>query len=180
MLDACLFNANVRAGTIAHTLADARTIFRDKVKYPYENLPEGLRRHRSVVKDSADELMLSNNSSLRVGTSLRSGTLQYLHVSEYGKLCAKFPEKAKEVRTGALNTIQAGQVAFIESTAEGQEGHFHDLCREAQGQRRRGNNDIAGLFADLLFQHVGIVRVMQDKRAAAQQPDHQGGGDARE
>ena len=138
MLDACLFNANVRAGTIAHTLADARTIFRDKVKYPYENLPEGLRRHRSVVKDSADELMLSNNSSLRVGTSLRSGTLQYLHVSEYGKLCAKFPEKAKEVRTGALNTIQAGQVAFIESTAEGQEGHFHELCREAQSVRRTG------------------------------------------
>ena len=79
--------------------------------------------------------MLSNNSSIRVGTSLRSGTLQYLHISEYGKLCAQFPEKAREVRTGALNTVQAGQVVFIESTAEGQEGHFFDLCeaRESQG-----------------------------------------------
>ena len=32
MLDACLFNSNIRAGTIAHRLDDARVIFRDKVK----------------------------------------------------------------------------------------------------------------------------------------------------
>src|SRR4051812_22413241 len=47
MLDACVFNSNVRAGTIAHRLDDARTIFRDKIKYPYDNLPEGLREKRA-------------------------------------------------------------------------------------------------------------------------------------
>src|SRR5215204_5580886 len=82
--------------------------------------------------------MFSNNSSIRVGTSLRSGTLQYLHVSEYGKLCAKYPDKAREVRTGALNTIQSGQVVFIESTAEGQEGHFFELSEAARAKERRG------------------------------------------
>src|SRR5215207_225947 len=110
MLDACLFNADIRAGTIAHKLDDAKTIFRDKVKYPYDELPDAIKAARPVIKDSADELMFSNNSSIRVGTSLRSGTLQYLHVSEYGKLCAKYPDKAREVRTGALNTIQSGQL----------------------------------------------------------------------
>lgn len=138
MLDASLFNSNVRCGTIAHTRDDATVIFRDKVKYPYDQLPDGIKAAVPIIKDSATELMLANNSSIRVGTSLRSGTLNYLHVSEYGKLCAKFPEKAREVRTGALNTLQAGQVAFIESTAEGQEGHFFDLCEEAQAQQRRG------------------------------------------
>ncbi len=69
---------------------------------------------------------------------MRSGTLQYLHVSEYGQLCAKFPDKAREVRTGALNTVQAGQIVFIESTAEGREGHFYDLCEEAQAKQRMG------------------------------------------
>lgn len=137
MLDACLFNSNVRAGTVAHTLGDAKTIFRDKIKYPYDNLPEQIKRLRPVLKDSADELMFSNNSSIRVGTSLRSGTLQYLHVSEYGKLCAKYPEKAREVRTGALNTIQSGQIVFIESTAEGQEGHFHEISESAQSKQRQ-------------------------------------------
>ena len=43
MLDACLFNPNIRAGTIAHTLDDARVIFRDKVKFVYDNLPEDLK-----------------------------------------------------------------------------------------------------------------------------------------
>jgi hypothetical protein len=138
MLDQCVFNSNIRAGTIAHRLDDAKTIFRDKVKYPYDNLPEALRNARPLISDSSEELVLSNNSSIRVGTSLRSGTLQYLHISEYGKLCAQFADKAREVRTGALNTLEAGQVVFIESTAEGKEGHFFELCEAGQAKQRMG------------------------------------------
>lgn len=138
MLDACVFNKNIRAGTIAHTLLDAQTIFRDKVLYPYENLPGQILDAVPITKANATELLLGNNSSIRVGTSLRSSTLQYLHISEYGKMCANFPKKAREVRTGALNTVQAGQVVFIESTAEGQEGHFFDVCETAQAKKRMG------------------------------------------
>jgi hypothetical protein len=126
MLDACLFNSNIRAGTIAHRLDDARVIFRDKVKFTYDNLSNVLKAARPIIRDSADELVFANNSSIRVSTSMRSGTLQYLHISEYGQLCSRYPEKAREIRTGALNTVQAGQVIFIESTAEGREGHFYD------------------------------------------------------
>lgn len=139
MLDQCVFNSNVRAGVIAHNLDDAVAFFRDKVKFPYDNLPEQVRQANPATQDSARQLTFSNNSLLRVGTSLRSGTYQLLHVSEYGKLCARFPEKAQEVKTGALNTVHAGQIAFIESTAEGQEGHFYDLCQEAQAKARRGD-----------------------------------------
>lgn len=138
MLDACVFNRDIRAGTIAHTLLDAQTIFRDKVKYPYDSLPEALKAKVGIVQSNATEIMLSNNSSIRVGTSLRSGTLQYLHISEYGKMCAKYPEKAREVRTGALNTVQAGQLVFMESTAEGQEGDFFDTCERAISKGRMG------------------------------------------
>lgn len=138
MLDACLFNSNIRAGTIAHTLTDAQAIFRDKVRYPYDNLPDGLKAANPAIGDSKSELVLGNNSSIRVGTSLRSGTMNYLHVSEYGKLCAKFPEKAREVRTGALNTVEAGQIVFIESTGEGQEGHYFELCELARSKARAG------------------------------------------
>lgn len=137
MLDECVFNSNVRAGLIAHNLNDAKIIFRDKVKFPYDNLPAEIRNIRSTVEDSADCLTLTNNSSLRVGTSLRSGTNHYLHVSEYGKICAKYPEKAKEIRTGALNTVHKGQIIWIESTAEGQGGDFFEKCEEAQAESRR-------------------------------------------
>ncbi|PKR55411.1 terminase [Thalassospira marina] len=132
MLDACVFHHDTRAGVIAHTLPDAEAIFRDKIKYPYDHLPDGLKDAVPILKNNQTTLELGNNSIVRTGTSLRGGTLQYLHISEFGKICAKYPEKAREIVTGALNTIQAGQVAFIESTAEGQEGRFYDMCQEAQ------------------------------------------------
>jgi hypothetical protein len=73
MLDACLFNSNIRAGTIAHRLDDARTIFRDKVRCVYDDLPEVLKVAIPIIKDSVDELVFANNSSIRVSTSMRSG-----------------------------------------------------------------------------------------------------------
>jgi hypothetical protein len=84
--------------------------------------------------------LFANNSSIRVGTSMRSATLNYLHISEYGKLCAKYPEKAAEVRTGALNTVAAGQSVTIESTAEGAFGHFHEICEDARNMELAGHS----------------------------------------
>ena len=138
MLDACVFNSGIRAGTIAHTLADAQVIFRDKVRFPYDNLPDRIKELVPAQNDNTTELLLANNSGIRVGVSLRSGTLQYLHISEYGKICAKFPEKAREVRSGALNTVDKNQIVFVESTAEGQNGHFFELCQDARTLRNTG------------------------------------------
>lgn len=140
MLDVSLFFPDTRCGIIAQTQNDAQTIFRDKIKFPYDNLPEQLRTAVPIVRDNTTTLELANNSVIQVGTSLRSGTLQYLHISEFGKICAKYPHKAREIVTGALNTIQAGQIAFIESTAEGQEGQFYDMCQTAQSKRRTGES----------------------------------------
>jgi hypothetical protein len=139
MLDACVFFPDTRAGVIAHTRDDAEAIFRDKIKFAYDNLPDQIKAANPIKRDNTTALELENNSLIRVGTSLRGGTLQYLHISEFGKICARFPEKAREIVTGALNTIEAGQVAFIESTAEGQEGRFYELCEEAQAKARRGD-----------------------------------------
>lgn len=138
LLDNCLWQSDKRAGIICHNRDDAKTIFRDKVKFPFDNLPEQIRESMDPKQDSVNELLFPNNSSIRVGTSMRSGTLNYLHISEYGKLCAKTPEKAREVKTGALNTVQAGQVVFIESTAEGRAGHFFELSQRAQKMALEG------------------------------------------
>jgi hypothetical protein len=137
-LDACLFNPNTRAGVIAHKLDDAKVIFRDKIKYPFDNLPDQLRSRLSATQDSADTLTLANNSSVRVSTSMRSGTLQYLHVSEFGKICAMFPDRAREIVTGALNAVAAGQFVAIESTAEGQEGAFFEMTQRAIALKESG------------------------------------------
>ena len=137
-LDACIFTPNTRAGVIAHKLDDAKVIFRDKIKYPYDQFDDGLKAAAPALQDSADTLTFANNSSIRVSTSMRSGTLQYLHVSEFGKICAQYPEKAREIVTGALNTVEAGQFIVIESTAEGQEGAFYRMCQEARENASMG------------------------------------------
>ncbi len=131
-LDACLFNSNHAAGVIAHTKDDAEDLFTNKVKFAYDNLPEWLRKEITASTDSAKKLVFSNGSSFTVGTSLRSGTYQKLLISEYGKVSAKYPEKAKEIKTGALNTVEVGQQIFVESTAEGKAGEFFDLCENAR------------------------------------------------
>lgn len=138
MLDDCLFTPNCAAGIIAHNRDDAEAFFSDKIKFAYDELPPEFKQIVSAEQDTAKSMKFSNGSSIRVGTSLRSGTLQRLHISEYGKLCAKFPDKAREVRTGALNTVQAGQSITIESTAEGHAGHFFELCDKAQKRVDQG------------------------------------------
>lgn len=132
-LDCALFRANVRAGIIAQAEDVAKTIFRDKVQFAYNNLPPMLRDQMPLLRDSMSELLFAhNNSSIRVGTSMRSGTLQYLHVSEFGKIGAKFPDRALEVVTGSIPAVPSTGVVFIESTAEGQEGEFYKMCQRAE------------------------------------------------
>jgi hypothetical protein len=138
MLDDCLFMSNMSAGVIAHNLRDAKAFFNDKIKFAYDNLPETFRKVRAAEQDSADSLRFNNGSSIRVGTSLRSGTLQRLHVSEYGKLCAKAPDRAEEVKTGAFNTVHVGQQITVESTAEGRAGGFYDMVKLARDLATRG------------------------------------------
>ncbi len=132
LLDACLFNSNTSAGIVAHNREDSEAFFDDKVKFAYDNLDPEIRKVVSATQDSAKSLTFSNGSRIRVGTSLRSGTFQFLHVSEFGKVCAQYPAKAKEIVTGAFNTVQAGQFIAVESTAEGQGGYFHDMVLEAK------------------------------------------------
>lgn len=130
-LDICLFKANVAAGIIAHTREDAEHMFK-RIKFAYDKLPDAIKQLRTATVDSARELVFNNHSSLRVGTSMRGSTLQYLHVSEFGKICAHWPDKAREIITGSLNALGSRQYIFIESTAEGKEGAFYDMCKEAE------------------------------------------------
>jgi hypothetical protein len=85
-----------------------------------------------IKTDNAYEIEFGNGSGVEVGVSLRSGTKNFMHVSEYGKICAKAPDKAKEIKSGTLNTIAPRQLVFIESTAEGRAGDFYDKTQQAR------------------------------------------------
>ena len=132
-LDHALFVPNQRCGIVAQDEGAAKVIFRDKVKFAYDNLPPEIKRRFPLAKDAADELLFEhNNSSVRVATSMRSGTNDRLHVSEFGKICAMYPIKANEVITGSIPSVPDNGIVVIESTAEGREGEFFDMVEAAQ------------------------------------------------
>jgi hypothetical protein len=133
-LDTALFSKDpVRCGIIAQDREAAEALFRGKVKFAYDNLPEALRERMPLSKATASELEFGHNgSSIRVATSMRSGTIHRLHISEFGKICAKYPDKAREVVTGSIPAVPTNGVCIIESTAEGQDGYFYDMSQRAQ------------------------------------------------
>lgn len=141
-LDQAVFTPNYAAAIIAHGLREAEKIFRNKVKYPWDNLPAAVKALNPPVNVTTSEMVFKGGSSIYVGTSGRSGTLQFLHISEYGKICRRFPEKAKEIKTGSIPAVHAGGLVFIESTAEGTGGEFYDMVKEAEKQGQRPPNEL--------------------------------------
>lgn len=148
-LDTCLFKKNFSAGVICHSLEDAKDIFRNKIKFAYESLKiESINKiffelfeaklFKKVftlpvpLTDKNGAYIFNNGSSVRVGTSYRGGTLQDLHVSEFGKICRKYPDKAEEIVTGAFESVAIDGEITIESTAEGRDGRFYDTCQDAK------------------------------------------------
>lgn len=140
-LDYALFVPNVRCGIIAQDQEAAAVIFRDKVKFAYDNLDPALKAKFPLERDSASELLFAhNNSSVRVATSMRSGTIHRLHVSEFGKICAKYPDKAREVVTGSFQAVPQSGIIIVESTAEGQDGEFYKMVQRALGYEQQGRD----------------------------------------
>lgn len=143
-LDDCLFNENFSAGCICHDLDSAKDIYRNKIRFAYRCITDEQKeliaelgyQLPEPVNDKDNGYVFSNGSSIRVGTGYRGGTLQSLHVSEFGKICKKYPDKAKEIVTGAFEAVAVGNVITIESTAEGREGYFYDYCKTAEKRKK--------------------------------------------
>jgi len=137
MLDSCLFRSNTAAGIIDFKLEDAKKKLA-KIRFAYENLPVSVRTKVALSKDNEDELHFSNGSRIEVGTSHRGGTLQFLHVSEYGKTAVEKPDAAMEIKTGAFQTLAIGQRIVVESTCHGTAGLFRDMVVDAQNHDKTG------------------------------------------
>lgn len=130
-LDYALTHDWVNVGIIAQDRETAEEIFRDKIRPAYDNLPKNIKDKYQVNTDSTRALSFSNWSRISVSTSFRWGTLQFLHISEFWKICAKYPEKAREIVTGAIEALAIDWYLFIESTAEWNEWPFYEFFTKA-------------------------------------------------
>jgi len=135
--DAAIFEG-AKCALIADREKVAKRLFREKVMYAYDNLPEEIKAACPAKNESAGELVFENGGSVYIDTSFRGGTLTWLHVSEFGKICAKFPEKAREIVTGAFEAVGSDGVITLESTAEGQQGYYFTYCQEAEALHLSG------------------------------------------
>ncbi len=139
ILDEILFNTNRDALIIAHTVTDATEIFDKKIDYAIRNMsPEVKGASFKLVRNSAKKVQVvvdygpeeGSTSGIQVSNSGRSGTYFYVHISEFAKLCIKYPATAKEVETGTFPAVPFDGNIFIESTAEGMAGRFYELFNE--------------------------------------------------
>lgn len=62
-LDHAIFNANQRCGIIAQGLKEATSIFQDKVKFAYDNLPAEIRARYPLKTETKSELIFEHNNS---------------------------------------------------------------------------------------------------------------------
>lgn len=152
VLDFSLFTKDKTSGVVDKTDPDAVRKL-EKIKFAYDNLdstdkPEcsdgtltentaaigALLKSTVFVKKKNDhEFAFSNGSQIWAGTGMRGGTLQFLWITEMGYTSFYFPEKAKEIKKGALNTVHAGNRVVIETTHEGGKfGEWYSIAKLAQ------------------------------------------------
>ncbi len=148
MLDECLWNRNLSAGIVSYSLQHAQHIFKKIIGHALDTIRPELKPLIGVVNRSAHEITFNNGSSLRVDTTLRGGTNQLVLVSEFGKTCARSPQKAEEIITGSLQSVSKDGRIIIESTGEGNSGFFCELINNAV---IRGNDNLSELEYKLFF-----------------------------
>lgn len=131
-LDTAIWSPVERVKIIALDIPLAQGIFRDTIKFAYDKLPDIFKNAAPLASDpSKNEIVFTNESIIEVSTNARGTTPTYLHVSELGKIAAKYPDKAEEILMGAITAVTANGLIFVESTAEGEEGIFYDMVQAA-------------------------------------------------
>ncbi|WP_205880079.1 terminase [Lampropedia aestuarii] len=131
-LDTALFSEDPMACAIVAQDRDTAGKLFAKVIFAYDRLPDALKAQFPIVKRTAEEVQFGHNgASVRVATSARGGTIHRLHVSEMGKIGAKYPQKAKEIVTGSIPAVPLTGIVIVESTAEGESGRYYEMVKAA-------------------------------------------------
>lgn len=138
MLDTCIFIPETDAAIIAQDKDTAKKIRDGKIKFAWDRLPPVIRAMTPLETDNVTELKWNNGSRMTVSSSVRGGTISFLHVSEYGIVCAKDPLKAQEIQEGSFPAVPENGISVIESTVESPYGIFSDMVRSAESLSQLG------------------------------------------
>ena len=130
-LDSCLTKPGYQAGIQSYGQDEAEKLSK-RAELMWNELDQNIKDllGLTLVSNNSKGMTFSNGSILKIG-NFRGDTLQGLHVSELGKIAKKYPEKAKELKTGAFQAVSVNNKITIESTAEGRTGLFYIMWQKA-------------------------------------------------
>lgn len=136
--DDTVFISNLSSGLMAQGKDEAATLL-ERCKFTWAHFDQDVKDYlgRATDKQNTSEIAFNNHSTIYIRTSFRSATLHRLHISELAKIANKFPVKAKETKTGTLQTLAPGNYGVIESTAEGA-NMFKKMWTTAVNQMAQG------------------------------------------
>ena len=133
-----MFRPGTQAGVQSYGKDEAEKL-KMKIDFAWERLDQRIKDALNLTtdKDNTSMIEFSNGSTLKIG-NFRGDTLQMLHVSELGKIAKKYPEKARELKTGAFQSVSVNNKITIESTAEGRSGLFYEMWIKAVAKQKAG------------------------------------------
>jgi len=137
-LDSCLFSSGFQAGIQSYGQDEADKLAKRAILM-WDELDPDIKSlfDLKLVSNNQKGMTFSNGSILKIG-NFRGDTLQGLHVSELGKISKKYPDKAKELKTGAFQAVGKNSRITIESTAEGKTGLFYEMWAAAELHKKQG------------------------------------------
>ena len=149
-LDDCLFKEGYQAGIQSYGQDEADKLSK-RAELMWNEFPEDIKAlfNLGLTSNNQKGMTFSNGSILKIG-NFRGDTLQSLHVSELGKIAKKYPEKAKELKTGAFQAVSVNNKITIESTAEGRSGLFYEMWNKAEALQLQGK-DLSPLEFQAIF-----------------------------
>lgn len=149
-LDKCIWRPHTQAGIQSYGIVESHKLYA-KALVAWNNLDQDIKDllDLNLVTANQNGLTFSNGSQLRIG-NFRGDTLSFLHISELAKIANKFPEKARELKTGAFQAVSLQSNISIESTAEGASGLFYDIVMHSQALQEAGAQ-LTPLDFELIF-----------------------------
>jgi len=138
LLDDCLFKDGFMAGIQSYGRDESAKLSK-RALFMWTELDPLIKEYLGVTlaTSNSNGLSFSNGSELKVG-NFRGDTLQSLHVSELAKISIKYPDKARELKTGAFQAVSINSKISIETTAEGDTGLFVDIWKKAKAVELSG------------------------------------------
>jgi hypothetical protein len=118
---------------MAHDATTANDLFDKIIKFEWQNMNEVIKSVYKTKRDNTRQLMFEdymNSSSVTIGLSGRGSTIDFLHISEAGKM-SENKQLWQEMITGTLLASEKAKGIVIESTANGGLGNFYEMVQDA-------------------------------------------------